>query len=172
MELAGYYRVRNDDSALYQCDFYTDKSGGDLFCLREQWTITTGLTAVIPCAMKKFGDQTPVEISADLEMFGELAGEAQRSFLEDINWPEIYSDKPGTLTLAETEKAEGAAYCLEAHTDDGRFRSSVAELRIYRGRLYRFIGYDGRTELTYYYPRGEMVQDYFTELLGSLEGRR
>ncbi|MBQ7183855.1 MAG: hypothetical protein IJR97_07705 [Clostridia bacterium] len=175
--LAKYYRVKSDDFVLYQCDFYTDKSGGDLFCIQEQWPDAykyyhDGAHYHFLVRHMKYGDQAPVEISADLEMFGKLASEAQRSSWEDLHWMEIYSDKPETLALTETEKAEGTTYCLEAHTDDGRFVSSIVELMIYRGRLYHFIGHNGRTELTYYYPCNEAVQTYFTALLGNLEGWR
>ena len=166
-----YYPVSASDYSLYQSDYASGKTGGEIYCLSEQWDAAyaqyhNGGNYSFMVGNRPDFDDDCVPIKPEWNSFDVLAGEYYE--IDHLHWKRSYVGKTKTLALAPGIRTAGRDLYIRAVSNDGRFRSAAIHLLLHEGGLFCFVGMDahyGAYETRYYIPVSETVGPYFVNLL-------
>ncbi len=168
---AMFFPVASDDYVLYQSDFESTKTGGELYCQTEQWDEAYAQYHDADNYSFRIRSHTDEEdkyalIKPKWEVFDVLATEYYN--IDSLHWVQQYIGKTGTLELSSEANVMGRNFYIQAVSIDDRFESMNIHLFLYEGKLYYWLGmnaHHGSYETYYYIPDNETAASYFIDLI-------
>ena len=186
-----YYPVPDEKYEFYQNKDFSNKAGGELYCLEEQWddahnyyTSAENYRFIIVAKNWPYpfwGSWGDWHLKGNMirpkwDMFDQLLQGAYA--IDDLNWVRDYVGKSTTLELPESSIEDAIFYSLEAFSVDSPYLSSLAvSLFLHDGELYYWVGSDSRydfvtgidkEDMYYFTPVDGKVGDYFAGIIETL----